>query len=241
MRINASSNLPEFQKMLLASMQFYRTDLPTELRKQSRLLGQRLIQFTPPNTRAQGRAAVQRDIHRAVRPLRRQDFKSKKLQKLLRERSYSGLQIVFDKLKTGDLRGAQVKPFSPDLHQRARDRRGRVTRWRKVVTPDVEDVKAYIERVQANVGEAKGGWANLVTRLGGSVAQWIEVHSDAGQFEDKAGDLVNAYIRIDNNSEWAGAGDEDRVVANAIRSRTRDMALALQIAQQKALRKGGFK
>jgi len=50
---------------------------------------------------------------------------------------------------------------------------------------------------------------------------------------------VNAqgYLRMENRSEWAEAGDEDRVVANAIRSRTRNVREAIAKAQARAAEK----
>ena len=47
------------------------------IRYQSMLLAKRLVQFTPPKTRSQGRKAVKRDIERAVTPIRPSDFSSK--------------------------------------------------------------------------------------------------------------------------------------------------------------------
>jgi antirestriction protein ArdC len=48
---------------------------------------------------------------------------------------------------------------------------------------------------------------------------------------------MQGYIRMENRSEWAEAGDEDRIVANAIRSRTRNVRESIAKAQARAAEK----
>jgi hypothetical protein len=48
---------------------------------------------------------------------------------------------------------------------------------------------------------------------------------------------MEGYIRMENRSEWAEAGDEDRIVANAVRSRTRNVRESILKAQQRAAEK----
>src|SRR5690606_31871936 len=119
------------------------------VRQQSMLLGKRLIQFTPPSTRAQGRRAVARDIRRAVTPVRPADFTSPDIRRLIRTRDYAGLEAVFGRFENGQFAGFKVLPFSAELHRSRRDRRGRVTRSAKVATPDALQVRDYIRDVQS--------------------------------------------------------------------------------------------
>jgi hypothetical protein len=228
------TTIPQFNDALAAFIKFERVTIPEGLRTQGRLLGLRLVQFTPPKTRAQGRAAVKRDIQRAVRPLRPAGFRSPEIRRLIRQRDYDGLQSIFERSR-GELKNVRVVRFSSDLHTQARDRRGRVAKDQRQVTPDADELRDYIRTVQAHVGRGKGGWAAGVLDLGGKVSRWIAEHRDAGRFEDHADQIVNAYIRLENKSEWASGGDDDRIVPEAIRSRTRAIRDAIAHAQREAL------
>ena len=73
--------------------------------------------------------------------------------------------------------------------------------------------------------------------LGGKPPAWVVRHAgrDTGKIEDRSG--MQGYIRMENRSEWAEAGDEDRIVANAIRSRSRSIRESILKAQQRAAEK----
>jgi hypothetical protein len=237
MNVSVETNIPQFDHAVVEFIKFYGVSIAKALRYQGRLLAQEVIKKTPPNTRAQGRHAVERDIKHAVRPLRPQDFRSKKIQTLIRKRDYSGLAAVFSRFPTNsDLRGVAVVPFDPKLHAEARDNRGRVKKFQRKATPDYEQVAEYIKHMQQHVGQAKGGWAASLIDLGGRPAAWIAEHADAGQFEDHSNDLLKRYIQMTNASEWAGGGDEDRVIANSLRSRSLAILTSLAKAQDDALR-----
>ncbi|HNQ89019.1 MAG TPA: hypothetical protein PKM73_10430 [Verrucomicrobiota bacterium] len=214
-------------------------DARQAVRYQSMLLGKKLIQFTPPATRAQGRKAVARDIQRAVTPLRVADFKSRGIRKLIRERDYTALQVVLAKFKTGPFAGFAVKPFSPELHTSKRDSRGRVRKSAKVATPDATEVRDYIRQVQQRVGRAKAGWVKAVTQLGGSVPDWMARHAGTGSVEDRTQSL-NPYVRMLNHSEWAADTEVDRVLSGAFRARRREIVASIEKAAADASRKGGF-
>jgi hypothetical protein len=229
------TNVPEFTHALSEFIRFYAVSIPKALRYQGRLLAQEFIRKTPSRTRSQGRHAVGRDIQRAVRPLRPQDFSSREIRTLIRKRDYAALTAVFSHFPN-DLRGASVVPFSAKLHTQARDRRGRVQRFQRKATPDADLVNRYIAQVRGKVGEAKGGWAASLIGLEGRPAAWIAQHAGSGTFDDHAHDLVGPYIRMTNQSEWAGGGDEDRVIADSLRSRSMAILIALAKAQDGALK-----
>lgn len=214
-------------------------DARQAIRYQSMLLGKRLIQFTPPATRAQGRKAVARDIERAVTPLRPLDFKSPGIRRLIRARDYAGLEAVFARFEQGPFARFTVRPFSPELHRSKRDRRGRVTRSAKVATPDAKEVREYVREVQQRVGRAKGGWVRTVTHLGGSAPAWLTQHAGTGTVEDRTAEL-NPYVRMRNRSEWAGDSEVNRVLATAFRSRRRDIFTSIEKAAADARRKAGL-
>jgi hypothetical protein len=239
--MNATVDI-EYQEYAQAFSEFIRERgalLPKALRGEGRQLASRLVKFTPPKTLAQGRKAVARDIQRAVLPLRPGDFDSKRIRQLIRKRDHSALEAVFANFPDrNQLHGVSViEPRFPDMHQQARDRRGRIRKFQKVVTPDADKVRAYIKEVQGRVGRGRSGWAVALLALGGKPQAWVVRHArrDTGRFEDRSS--MEGYIRMENRSEWAEAGDEDRIVANAVRSRTRSVRESILKAQQRAAEK----
>lgn len=219
MNVSVQVNADVFNDAVRRYVKELGVQLPKAMRTQARLLFARIIQRTYPKTRAQGRKAVARDIGRAVRLLSPSDFESPSIQRLIRKRDYAGLQAVFERSGTH----LRVVPFHPALHQDARDRRGRVRKETGIVSLDREEVRAYIRRQQDHVGRAKGGWADAIQAAGGNPAQWIARWATVGRVEDRLTDPVVSFIRAVNLSEWAQSGDEDRIVADALRSRSRDM------------------
>lgn len=210
------------------------------VRQQSMLLGKKLVQFTPPNTRSQGRKAVARDIQRAVTPLRPAGFTSTEIRKLIRKGDHAALEVIFSRFKGGQFAGFKVLPFSPDLHRSKRDSRGRVTKSAKVATTDAAEVRDYIRQVQNHVGRAKGGWVATVTRLGGSVPEWLLRQAETGSVEDRT-EFVNPSVKMKNRSEWAGDANVDRVLSGAMGARRRDILASIEKATETAGRTSGLK
>jgi hypothetical protein len=232
----------EYRNYAEALAQFIRqqgTLLPKALRVEGRQLASRVMRFTPPGTRAEGRRAVARDIQRALRPLRVADFESPRIRQLIRQRDYAGLEAVFQNFPdTSELQGVKVvEARLPEMHQEARRSRGRVLKFQRRVTPDADVVRSYIKETQEHVGRGRSGWAVALIALGGKAPAWVVRHAkaDTGEFEDRV--TSGGYLRMENTSEWAEAGDEDRVVENAIRSRARSIREAIARAQAEAIRK----
>lgn len=223
----------EFQDAIRRYVKETGAALPTVLRKQSRLLFGRIIQRTYPRTRAEGRKAVARDIQRAVEPMKASAWESKRIRKLIRERDYSGLQAAMEEMKPGYR--AKVVEFDPRLHQQARDARGRV-RPTGLVSPDGDEIRRYIRETQENVGRAKGGFAAAMIASGGSPPDWVRRWQKAGSVVDRLMDPAAPSIESENRSEWAEHGDDDRIVAEAIRGRTQDMLVDLQKTLERAAR-----
>lgn len=241
MNLTFQSDAKEHSAALLEFARYKRFTTAQALRFEGRQLAGLLIKLTPPRNRSQGRAAVARDIRRAIRPLRPQDFDNPKIKSLIRARDYAGLQVVFRRMERGEFRNALVVAFDPAIHRDAQQSRGRVLKAKGVVTPDSDLVRDYIRKIQENVGGGKGGWAESFLHLGGKPAAWISKHRNQGEVEDKADNAVSAYIKMSNESEWAEGGDEDRIVANAIRTRTTAIRTALIKATEKAKQKAGLK
>lgn len=240
MRLSLTSGNQKAETAFADFIRYSRMEIPQGLRFQGRQMASLLIKLTPPRNRSQGRKAVQRDIRRAVRPLRYQDFDNKTVKEAVRSRNYEALRAIFAR-SSGVLHNAQVEAFTPELHRKAQDRRGRVRRWKRVVTPDADAVKFYIASVQHLVGQGKGGWAAALMDLGGKPAQWIANHAESGTIEDKADNPVSAYILMTNRSRWASGGDDDRIVENAIKTRTDAIKTYITERQAVAASRSGLK
>lgn len=242
MTLEAKVEAAEFMKAISAYREALGISMPDAIRKQGRLLLQKASQFTPPKTMGQGKKAVARDIKRAVYPLTVRQFKSPDLRKVIskaiRERNLRDIEAILH--NAGWSRLEKVVPFSPDLHTSQRNKRGRVPDRGgvRIATPDAQQVNAYIKKVQTRVGMAKGGFALGVTMLGGSLPAWVTKWSSAGEFKDNTASAIDTYIQQTNRSPWTAQGDEDRVVANAMESRTKiiwaDITRRLEQAKQKA-------
>lgn len=205
-------------------------------RYQGRLLFERIMNWrggaiaTPPKTLTQGKKAVQRDIYRAVFPLRAEAFTDVKMRKRVRSVIDKGDHVALQEMARKGVFGIGLKKafvarFSPKMHQSQRRSRGRVTgnsnRKNYVyATDDVDQLKAYSEKVQSRVGQGKGGWASALIKLGGKPAAWIAKHVRQGTCEDR---LHPANKRLSfagiNQSAWASGGDEDRIIGMAMEGR----------------------
>ena len=238
--IVAESNATAHREALLQYADLTGKGLIQSLRDEARLLLKQVIEFTPPQgdddstPRTQGRNAVERDIHRAIRPID-PSFESESLNKsitrLADERDYDALQTIYDRIGAG----VKVRPFSPAIHQQARASRGRVPDTTKpVLTPDTAELNAYVKTVQNRVGRGKGGWALAYVKLGGKPANWIRKWVETGTFYDTLANFKDGAIEQTNRSEWARGGDEDRIIDHAIKTRTAAIATRVAHAQAKA-------
>lgn len=224
-----------FTRAMNAWQEHFRKSPKATLKTQARLLLKRVLSFTPPqgdddNTPlTQGKLAVANQIRRAVLPLRPKDFrKNKRVREMVQKRDYAGLTSVFANGDWGPYTNLQVVPFTPQLHQSKRDKRGRVRSKTRFASPDDEQIQAYIKRKQGNVGNAKGGWVRAYTQLGGTASKWFARHASAGEFVDKLDNERDLFFKAINKSEWAKGGDQDRIVPNAMESRAEQIKASIE-------------
>jgi hypothetical protein len=236
-RFAADTNVPDFNANFLRWVNRRPGRVATAMREEMRSLLRTVMTITPPKTRAQGRAALLRDIGRAVRPLRVRNFTgrhawAKAMRKAINERDNETAQTLLRRTK-GPLSKAEVVPFTKEVHRRARDRRFRVHRWTGRMTTEADEWDAYALRMRGRIGEAKGGWANGLIAMGGTTSQWARAHAYAGDFVDALKDSSAPYIQATNRSTWAKAGDDNRTMRNALRIRAR--VLGDKIAKAEAI------
>jgi hypothetical protein len=217
------------------------------LRTQGRLLAEQLIKFTPPRNMAQGKVAVRRDIASTMRPLYKAKgangryffFKNGKSYTVPKD-SAPGTKV----LAISNDGSLQQIDFEPTLgghevsfvHQARRGAWGRALKTQARVPAGVarNEYKAEMKKSEGMVGQARGGWAAGVIKFGGNVPAWIRKHLSAGRAVYNR-HATRPSILLENFSQWAKHDQNtNRVLQNAIKSRIRDIAKAIRVAQRDA-------
>lgn len=253
MKLEISAETDEFTAALKSFIAEQRAELKSGIRFQSRLLAQLLVKLTPPTEgKTQGRQAVARDYRRLFVPILTTvskdderwgtNFNSPTVRKAMRKAVQSrdtAAAYAILKAVGFDIRPDQVVEFKPEMHEKERNRRGVVPQKRRdklfVINPG--EMKKALARSQSHVGQAKGAWAASVLALGGSVAGWIKVHARSGMFRDQLENLISPSVTMENASEWASAGDDDRIVSTAMKSRATQIRTSLAKKQFDALKR----
>jgi hypothetical protein len=255
MQVSVTSNAPEYRNALLEWMANFGKNARQAVKYQGRLLGERVVAFTPPRNEAQGRARTTKDIHKVMLGLdKRQMSRVQQLKEDQTTQLGGGTYFRLFKARDGGMTVVQRDLYMPRatrqelgaFHQSKRGKYGRVEdkheqmlsvgKWRilkKLVVPK-ELLTAYDDAAQGRVGRGKAGWALGVLRLGGRVAAWVARHAGAtGQFKDGLA-TANPSVEFINKSEWAKGGDQDRIMQNAIKARTRDIRNSISKARKDA-------
>jgi hypothetical protein len=257
--LDAEVESAEFMAALNRFMADQRVGLKQAFRFQGRQLAGTLVKLTPPTNRAAGRATVERDFKKLFVPILTGDpgewsstkwgtrIRDPELRKqMAKARRKGDTKAAYEILtKAGfDISPEQVVLFDPAFHQGQRRRGvipGKNNRGSRKLILNPTALTAYLRTTQGHVGQAKGGWAASLTGLGGNVAAWIRVHSRSGQFTDSLESALAPSLVFENQSEWASSGDDDRIVANAIRSRATQIEASLARRQFDALRRANLK
>jgi hypothetical protein len=201
-------------------------DAATVFEDESRLFLKQVIRFTPPKTKAQGEAAITRDLG--------QLFTAVDENMLNTIGSEHGLSAIDVWLTTAngerkeldwrkiDPTGAGMKEF----HYRNRDSRGRAfhlkrqrgQKWYAPYVVSFEDMAAYRDKMKARVGRRKAAWAKSYVALKGTVAAWIGRHIGGakGEFHISTNPSRPAIVMI---NRAAGIGQDTHIVSSALRAR----------------------
>jgi hypothetical protein len=247
-----TTNAVQYRKALVDWMARFGVSARAALRVQGKLLGLRLIQFTPPQRGLkQGQNRVKKDLDKIFYGVKNMDtfdtVEDGKRHSIIETVGGEAAVRIFA-TKDGRVYGTDRMLYRRDatfaemsvFHQKNRDARGRVGmagqytrdigRWRfldQMAVP-VATLADYIGAVQARVGRARGGWASGTQALGGEVASWIGVHArTAGAFDDNIEGAEPSFTFL-NRSEWAGGSDTNRVLSNAVKTRVRDIYKAIR-------------
>lgn len=174
-------------------------DMEEVLRTQSRLLGERLIHFTPPTAESKkgkaskkakgakqpgpkgiGLAAVDRDLHKVTGfpspEVIRDDKLRTAMRKIIARKDYDGLQAMAQHVYPRER--YLVEPFTPQLHMTARSSRThRVEKKINRLSLNSGDFKRYVKEVQSHVGRLRAGWIPFLTFGKGTAAAWVQRHA----------------------------------------------------------------
>ena len=230
-----TTNAPEYRNALIKWMATFGKNARETIRTQGRLIGERMVSFTPPRNQKQGKDAVRRDIEKIFLGID-DDQVDDKLHFVLKGNT-DVVRAYVD--RQGTVFGVARENYKPDatqdelsaFHQSQRDQRGRVSgggrkpqdmgRWKFILmfVTRQSTLAGYIRSVQARVGSGKGGWAEGVIELGGRVPQWIAARArQSGKLINQT-EAANPSVEFINASEWASGGDQDRVMSNAVVAR----------------------
>lgn len=200
---------------------------PEAVRTSGRQLFQELLRITAPNTQAQGRRAVARDISRAMWALDPAKIHNKVLRQAVQDNEFDVVMAFLNSLrnsgKGGQLANYRLEHFSPALHQSKRDRRGRVRRSQKIIVLERSEHLRYVKEIQGHVGSTKYAWGFGAQRLGASIPSWIlRHHNSLGQFEDNLANHTNPSVAMTNKGPGIG-NMEASLIQRAVNKRERAM------------------
>lgn len=177
-----SVNMVGYDRATLRYVEELGFTFPQAVRQSSRLLAAELMKFTAPRSQAQGRAAVKRDIGRAMWLLDPDKIHNDVLATAVRDEEFDVVAAFIANLtkrhSDSTLMRFRLKHFSPDLHQSKRNSRGRVAKSQGVMVLERREYNRYVKATQKHVGSAKFGWAISGRELGVSIPAWIAGHSE---------------------------------------------------------------
>lgn len=157
------------------------------MKGQLKFLVRGVLDLTPPETLAQGRAAVRTDISRAMSVWGgedgsfsgiRNDGLRERLQTYSRSGQYDKMKEVWAAIGAGS--SVKLLDFSPELHHSVQNDRGRVPSSQGVMVPQRMEWRAYLAKIQGQVGRARGGWAAAAQMVGLTVPEWVSRHAAGG-------------------------------------------------------------
>lgn len=133
----------------------------------------------------------------------------------------------------------------PELHQKSRNSRGRVSRHRPAqIVPQAKQIKDYIKQRAKLVGFAKAGWITAGAALGSirNVPAWITRHkgSSPGSADDQSNRRDDPYITLTNQVRYVSQILPDNEVAGALRIQREKMLAHIEHVLVHTARDSGF-
>lgn len=201
------------------------------VRQQSRIVGEKLVKFTPPKTAAIGKRNVARDIGKVFADLSNANWEDKSLNKMWRAGNFEGVKKALEnhpnksEMPIFKYKRIFAKPVR-NIHKAAIGKNGRVPKnWRtQYAVAGKGELKKYVKKVQLQVGVAKSGWLAALTKLGGKAPSFVNRHGVkyGGFIDGNKGD--NPFFTLINRvSTFPQGGTPMRIFKRAFAAQTKAM------------------
>lgn len=217
-----------------------RKDSATIVRQQTRLGVRDAVKMTPPFRtggqnepfnvqRRAGENAVREDISRVFQPIDSLDVYRNPgsevgvaLRRAVRRRDTKAVEALLRRIGITLIAGVLVD-VRPEMHVRARSRRGRVSpRRRPYIVLRSAGVRRYVREQVQKVGNAKGRWPIL--QSGNKAPRWIMRHGRRGLWDDDSKHPTKPSITFGNTAFYIQAtGMELRIMQRVIANRIHNM------------------
>ncbi len=194
------------------------------LKQQAKLVGEKLIKFTPPENLGKGKKNVATDIGKVFADLGDSKWEDKSLDKMWKAGNFEGVKAALSKYPNKDtfpiFQYQRIfKQPVRNIHRSAIGSRGRVSKNFKTIyaVGTKGELKKYIAAIQKHIGIAKSGWLAAVQKLGGKAPSFVSRHGTKfGRLVDKnSGD--NPYYQIINEVSTFPRGNcPNRVLDRAL-------------------------
>lgn len=193
------------------------------VRQQSRIVGEKLVKFTPPKTASIGKRNIARDIGKVFADLSNTKWNDKSLDKMWRAGNLEGVKKALEnhpnrlQMPVFKYKRIFTKPVR-NIHKAAINRSGRVPKnWRtQYAVAGKGELKKYVKRVQLQVGVAKSGWLAALAKLGGKAPSFVSRHGTkyGGFVDGNKGD--NPFFTLINKvSTFPQGGTPARILRRA--------------------------
>lgn len=220
-----------FEKALASYKNACQKDWNFVIRQQSRIVGEKLVKFTPPKTSAIGKRNVATDIGKVFADLSNVKWEDKSLNKMWRAGNFEGVKKALEShpnkeaLPIFQYRKIFVKPVRA-IHKSAISKSGRIPKnWKtQYAVAGRGELKKYIKIFQSHVGVAKSGWLSALQKLGGKAPPFVSRHgAKFGSYKDSvSGD--NPFFELINNVRTFPRGSVPyRILKRAFVAQTKAM------------------
>ena len=231
MSVNFEIITKDFENALAKYKVACRKDWQFVIRQQSRIVGERLVKFTPPKTAAIGKRNVSRDIGKVFADLSNTKWNDKSLDKMWRAGKFEGVKKALEnhpnksEMPIFKYKRIFAKPIK-NIHRAAIGKSARVPKnWRTSYAVAVKgELKKYVKKVQLQVGVAKSGWLAALAKLGGKAPSFVSRHGTkyGGFIDSNKGD--NPFFTLINKvSTFPQGGTPARILRRAFIAQTKAM------------------
>jgi len=186
--------------------------------QQLKLLMREVIDVTPFDSLAQGRAVVKRDLYAAMKPYGGEDGAflginslslRSRLQGYMEKKDYDSIRKIFEKV--GKNSGFQLVDFDVNRHYDNMNADGHPRADLNVWVLQVEEWKQYLEHLRGQVGRARGGWANAARHFGLALPAWVTRWAGGGYIQlDIAGPIMS-YTMVNRGAFFRSGHYKDKV------------------------------